>query len=243
MDAFEKELAFASEQGSQNWLDIRAGRFTSSENHRLMKSGQRKMTKDELDARPKTGPGSKSMWTEDPSVLADDTETYIREKVAETLTGQAKDSVYSHATAWGDEWEPNAAEFFQEKTGLELEIIGFVAWGDHAGGSVDRGIKGKDEHVEIKCPFNSKNQIDYLMLTDQYDLKRMYPEYYWQIANNCLFTKKTTGHFVAFDPRMKEDKHKMAHIIVVPSAEEYTLIAKKIDLAVKEKLELLKLLG
>lgn len=241
MDSFELALSEQAEQGSQMWHNIRAGRFTSSENHRLMKSGYREMTEAELKARPKSGPGSKSKFIEDVSVIADDTKTYIMEKVAETLTGEPKNEVFSHATSWGDTWEPFAAEYFTKVTGLQCEILGFVPWGDHAGGSVDR-IIGSDEFLEIKCPYNSKNQVDYLMLTDQYDLKRCYPEYYWQIVCNVLFTKRTTAHFVTFDPRMKDEKHKMTHLQVVPKPDELELIARKLELAQKEKLAILKLL-
>jgi len=242
MDNFDLELAQASEQGSVNWLNVRAGRFTSSEIHRLMKSGSRLMSESELKARPKSGKGSSSKFIEDSSCVSEDAKTYIMEKVAETLTGEPKNEVFSHATSWGDTWEPWAAEYFTKVTGLELEIIGFVPWGDHAGGSVDRGVVGKDEHVEIKCPYNSKNQIDYLMLTDQYDLKRDYPNHYWQVAANCLFTKKPLAHFVTFDPRMKSDKHKMVHIEVVPNEDDYQLLALKLKYAEMEKQIILNLL-
>ena len=242
MDQFEFELAQASEQGSENWLNVRAGRFTASENHRLMKSGFRPMTEVELKARPKTGKGSASKFIEDPTSISDDTLTYIYEKVAETLTGEPKNEVFSAATSWGDTWEPWAAEYFAKETGFELEVIGFVPWGDHAGGSVDRGIVGKDEFLEIKCPFNSKNQIEYLMLSDQFDLKRMYPNHYWQIVSNAMFTKKTLCHFATFDPRMIDKKHKMFYIQVIPTAEEYELLAIKLKYAEVEKQKILTML-
>jgi len=242
MDSFEQALAEASEQGSKNWLNIRAGRFTASEIHRLMKSGSRLMSESELKARPKSGKGSSTKFIEDASCVSEDAITYIMEKVAETLTGEPKNEVFSHPTSHGDTWEPWAAEYFTKVTGLELEVIGFVPWGDHAGGSVDRGILGKAEHLEIKCPYNSKNQIDYLMLNDQYDLKRNYPNHYWQVAANCLFSKKPLAHFVTFDPRMKSDKHKMVHIEVIPTEDDYELLCLKLKYAQKEKESILKLL-
>jgi len=160
-DAFDEALAQASEQGSQNWIDIRAGRFTSSEIWKLMESGTREMNPAELKARPKTGKGSKSKFIEDPSCLSKTTETYIRTKVAETLTGQSVGEIFSHATAHGDAMEPYAAEEWAKRTGLEYEILSFVPWGDHAGGSPDRKIKGESRLVEFKCPFNN---LDFLLL-------------------------------------------------------------------------------
>lgn len=241
MDEFEKALAQASEQGSQMWTDIRVGRFTSSEIHRLMGAGKRRMTQAELDARPKKGPGSSSMYIEDESVLPDGFQTYVEEKVAEVLTGISKQEVFSHSTAWGSDCEPLADEFFQMKTGLKTEPCSFVPFGDHAGGTSDRYI-GDDQIVEYKAPYNSTNQIKYLMLTDQWDVKRMYPEYYYQCQANMLWTCRTLCHFVTFDPRMKSDSNKMVHIKIKASSEDFDLISKKIGLAVKEKLSLLNLL-
>lgn len=243
MDAFDLALAEQSEQGSQMWDDIRAGRFTASEMHRLMKSGTRDMTPAELKARPKTGMGSSAKKIEDPRCLSPDTKTYIYEKVAETLTGISKQKVFSFATQHGEDMEPIAAdEFAVFMGGIEYEILSFVPWGDHAGGSPDRKIKGRNEIVEIKAPYNSVNQVNYLMLTDQWDLKRDYPEYYWQCQSNLLFTKTDLCHFVAYDHRMKADKHKIVHIEVRPIAEDLELLGVKLGAAIKEKEAILNLL-
>jgi hypothetical protein len=243
LDAFDLALAEASEQGSQVWIDVRAGRFTASEMHRLIKSGTRDMTPAELKARPKTGIGSSAKKIEDPRCLSPDTKSYIYEKVAETLTGIAKQEVFSYATQHGSEMEPIAAEAFAEKMGsIEYDILSFVPWGDHAGGSPDRKIKGRNEIVEFKCPYNSVNQVHYLMLTDQWDLKRDFPEYYWQCQSNILFAKADLCHFVTFDHRMKEDKHKIVHIEIKPIAEDLELLGIKLGAAIKEKQDILNLL-
>lgn len=242
MDQFDQELAQASEQGSPIWHDVRAGRFTSSEIFKLMESGTRLMTPDELKLRPKTGKGSSAKYIEDTSCLSKTTQTYIRQKVAETLTGHAAEQVNSNPTRWGDDMEPWAAEYFTEKTGLKFEILSFVPYSDHAGGSPDRKIEGANELLEIKCPYNSANQIDYLMLTDQWDLKREYPEHYWQCMANMLFCGADICHFVTYDPRMIEDKHKMIHMKIKPVNEDYDRIILKLETAIKEKLALLHLL-
>ncbi len=239
-DELEKALFENSEQGSENWHISRAGRFTSSETHRLLKSGKREMTPEELKARPKTGKGSSVKFIDDDSVLSTDARTYIDEKVAEVLTGEPKSNAFSHATAHGDTWEPFAAEYFTEKTGLQTIQVSFIPFGDHAGGSPDRFI-GELEHLEIKCPYNPVVMVGYLMLTDQYDLKRMNPEAYWQITSNSLISKRPKGHFMAFCPSMKLEKHKMVHIEVIPPEEDLTRVAKVWELAEKEKQSILKL--
>lgn len=242
MDDFERALAQQSEQGSEMWFDIRAGRFTASEMWKLMDSGTREMTAAELKARPKTGVGSRAKYIEDPSCLSKTTQTYIRTKVAETLTGHAAEEVNSAPTRWGDEFEPIAADFFKEKTGLEYEIVSFVPFGDHAGGSPDRKIKGTNEILEIKCPYNSANQIDYLMLTDQWDLMREYPEHYWQCMSNMLFMDSNICHFVTYDHRMKEDKNKMFYLPIKPISEHFDRITLKLGTAIKEKLAVLQIM-
>ena len=242
MDQFEQELAEASEQGSQMWIDVRAGRFTSSEMWKLMESGSRLMTPDELKLRPKSGKGSAAKYIEDPSCLSKTTETYIRTKVAETLTGHAAEAINTAPTRWGDDFEPIAAEYFTEKTGLTFEILSFVPFGDHAGGSPDRKITGRNEILEIKCPYNSANQIDYLMLTDQWDLKALYPEHYWQCMSNLLFTDTKVCHFVTYDHRMKEDKDKMFYLPIKIVSEDVDRIILKLESAIKEKLRVLEIL-
>lgn len=240
------DIAYAprfQDQGSEAWENIRAGRFTSSEWWRLMDCGKRPMTQAELDARPKKGPGSKTTLVPDPSKMSPDGLTYIRQKVAEVLTGKPKPPSYAYPIVYGKETEPEGVEHFEKVTGLKCDEAGFQPWTDHAGGSPDRLI-GEDEGLEIKCPWASENQIAYLMLTDIYDLKRMYPEYYWQCVSLVLFTNRKRWHFCTFDPRMIQEKHKMTHLII-----EYEKVEEDIDLinraltgAVKEKLQLLDLL-
>lgn len=241
-DALDDALAKASEQQSQNWFDIRTGRFTASQMHRLIKSGKRYMTPDELSSHKKEFPKSQAKMTEDASKFSDDGETYILEKVAETLTGEVVGTPYSHATAWGEDLEPVAAEAFLKKNGFEGQIISFIPYGDHAGGSPDRIVNG-NELLEIKCPYNSKNQINYLLLTDQYDLKNLFPEYYWQVMSNILFADAPLAHFVTYDHRFKEEKHQMSHLKVLPHKEDILLIKRKLDAAIKTKLDYLKSLA
>lgn len=242
LDQFEIELAQQSEQGSQMWADIRAGRFTAGEYWKLMESGTREMTAEELKARPKTGKGSKTKFIEDPKCLSAATITYIYSKVAEAMTGHAAEPVNSQATRWGDDLEPFAAEYFTKVTGLEYDIISFVPFGAHAGGSPDRIIKGTKEILEIKCPFNSANQVHYLMLNDQWDLKRENPEYYWQCMANLLFLDSPLCHFVTYDHRMIDEKDKMFYLPIKPVAEDFDRIIKKLEVAIKEKIVILDML-
>jgi YqaJ-like recombinase protein len=241
MDEFDKALSQASEQGSDRWHDIRIGRFTSSEFHKLIQPGKRPMTPEELAARPKSGVGSKAQFTDDNGRLSEGGETYIYQKVSEVLTGQPKPEIYSFATSWGQDWEPVAAEHFEKVYGVKTEPISFVPWGEHFGGSPDR-ILG-DELIEIKCPHESVNQVKYLMYSDQDDLKANHSDYYWQIMCNLLWTQKKVAHFVTFDPRFKDDKHKMSHIKVYPDQKAFDKIIERGKVAVTMKLQIIQTLS
>jgi hypothetical protein len=94
--------------------------------------------------------------------------------------------------------------------------------------------------LEIKCPHRSKNQVTYLKLFDQHDLKRFDAQKYWQCMSNLLFMDWECIDLAHFDPRMKEEKHKITKIEIVPVLSEFDIIVKKIEAAVKEKLEILR---
>jgi hypothetical protein len=233
------------EQGSDKWEQIRAGRFTSSEIWKIMEFGKRPMTPEELKARPKSGKGSSTTQVPDPSKLSEKGMGYITQKVAEVLTGQPKQSAYAYPLVYGKETEPEAVEHFEKITGYTCEEIGFQTWGEHAGGSPDRFIVEVKEGLEIKCPFQSENQIGYLMLTDHHDLKRMYPEYYWQCVSLLLFTSLEAWNFCTYDPRMILDRHKMTRIRIEAAKveEDMDLVNTAIASAVKEKLSMLATLN
>lgn len=232
------------DQGSEEWEQIRCGRFTSSELYKLMECGTRPMTAEELKARPKSGKGSKTTLVPDPSKMGKEGMKYINQKVAEVLTGRAKPAAYAFPLVYGKETEPQAVEYFETKFGVQCEQVGFQVWTDHAGGSPDRLI-GDKEGLEVKCPFASEMQVQYLMLSDRHDLKRLFPEYYWQCVSLMLFTGRELWHFCTFDPRMISDKHKLTHIEIYAKDvdEDMDAVNTAIEAAVKEKLQLIQLLS
>jgi hypothetical protein len=230
-------------QGSEEWDEIRKKRFTSSEFHKLMDCGKRPMTEAELKARPKSGKGSATKFVPDPSLMSDKGLKYIREKVWEIMTGQTLPQAYAFPLVYGKETEPIAVEYAEQKFGWETTVVGFQVFGDYAGGSPDRLI-GEDAGLEIKCP-SSDEQVDYLMLTDHYDLKRNYPEHYWQCVSLMLFCNRKTWHFCTFDPRMKNEAHKLTHIVIEwhKVEEDIDAVVKALEGAVKELLKTLETLA
>lgn len=162
------------------WLSARCGKFTSSEIHKLMGKGR---SGDYFGLVAKT---------------------YIATKAAEMLTLEpANQRGPTMAMEWGNAHEYEAMTKFRDLYG-EVEYFGgenptFFPYGEHAGGSPD-GL-GKDFVLEIKCPFNSSEHLQHLLLQTDDDLKDYAPEYYWQIQANMLFANREQGIFVSYDPR------------------------------------------
>lgn len=232
------------DQGSEEWENIRAGRFTSSEWHKLMSFGKRPMNEAELKARPKTGKGSATKTTVDFTKFSDAGYTYINQKVAEVLTGKPKRASYAYPLVYGKETEPEAVEYFEKKTGLKTEETGFICFGDHAGGSPDRLI-GDTELLEAKCPYESENQVAYLMLCDHWDLKNNYPDKYWQVVTQLWFTGRKRAHWIAYDPRMIKEEHKLVHLIIEAKdvQEDMDMCEPVLLKAIEEKLRTLNILS
>jgi hypothetical protein len=208
-------------QGSDEWDQIRLGRFTSSEIHKLL-----------------TNPRSKA--DKEAGKFSETALTYINVKVAESITGHKKLDSYAFPLVHGKETEPEAVAYFCEKKGFEHTPIGFIVFGDHAGGSPD-GLINETDILEVKCPYALNTHIDYLLLTDQYDLMRLKPEYYFQCQSNLLFSQKEKCHFVSYDARYPE-KQRLVHIPIKPVAEHFDMIVKAIEKAVEEKLKLIQIL-
>lgn len=130
-------IRFDVEQGSLDWLQLRAGRPTSSEFKRII--------------TPSTGQYSKS---------ADD---YQNELVGELITGQADENRHSSwAMETGKILEAEAVRQYEFINDVETERAGF--WTDDTkryGASPDR-LVGNNGLVEVKCKFLIKDQMAYL---------------------------------------------------------------------------------
>lgn len=220
MDEFEKALLDVSEQRDEIWRDARCGKFTASEIWKLMTEPQSKAAKE-------AGEWSKTAMT------------YINTKVAEELTGQIHQNSNAYPLVWGEEQEPLAKQVLENKTELKVTRCTFIPFTDHSGGSPD-GLIGENAILEIKCPYNSSNQIEYLQVKNVFDIKDIWPEYYWQCQMNMLFSKRTHCYFVTYDPRFTDEKHVLKVIEFEADAEDQNRCLKKIERAIEKKLEVIE---
>lgn len=219
MDEFDLALLEASEQRDEVWRDARCGKFTASEIWKLMGDPRSKADKEAGN------------WS-------DTALTYIHTKVAEDLTGQMRQNSNAYPLVWGEEQEPLAKQVLENKKGLKVTKCSFIPFTDHSGGSPD-GLIGENAILEIKCPYNSANQIEYLLVKDVNDIKKVWPEYYWQCQMNMLFAKRTHCYFVTYDPRFTNEKHVLRVIEFDANPEDQNICLLRIEKAIETKLEIL----
>ena len=163
-----------SEQGSQEWLAERAGRWTGSKFADLMAISER--TGKPLKAR------SDAIW----------------QVVVERMTGQAIEGPGGFALAWGHEVEQFARDAYELETGNVVQQVGFIEHQEFpfAGASPD-GLIDNDGGLELKCPRDSRIHLDRF-------LSGVPAEYIPQIQGCMWVTGRQWWHFASYDPRMPE---------------------------------------
>lgn len=182
----------------------RVGNFTSSEIYRLMSMGKRPMTQEELDARPKSGAGSKTTQSEDGPGEA--FYNYVEEKKLERKLGRPlKDEVSARAMIWGKVAEKAAFltlgfdyRFSSKDTIIHPKID---CWAGTPDGESETSV------LEIKSPFTHKS---FCCLHDCKDINavrenhKQGEQYYWQCVSNAILTNKNTADFAVYMPYRSE---------------------------------------
>lgn len=163
-----------------DWLLTRCGKFTSSEIHKLIPNGRAKG-----------------------EIFSATGKTYIKQKAAEFITKEPIQKPTTYAMEWGLSHENEALTMFETLYG-EIEKYGggnpqFFAYNDFWGGTPDATLA--DVVIEVKCPFNSSEHFEHLLMNTAEDLKDYAPEYYWQMVSNMVILKKNNGIFISYDPR------------------------------------------
>lgn len=110
------------EQGTQEWLDLRKGKFTASTFKDLF---MKETTQGYQDA--------------------------IYKVVFELITNESPETFTSNWMERGTELESEAREWYELETYNKVHNGGFFVYNDWIGASPD-GLIGKDGLIEIKCP-------------------------------------------------------------------------------------------
>lgn len=158
-------------QGSGAWLNQRVGKLTASRMAAAM------------DFRKDGKPGAEHV-------------RLMRELLAERLTGDAVPHYVNDLMRHGLEFEPQAKEEYEIRSGNILTPCGFIEHPsiEFFGASPD-GLLGADAVIETKCPQTTTHitWIEGGTVPDQHK-----PQILAQLA--C--TRRTRAVFVSFDPRI-----------------------------------------
>ena len=196
------------EQRTDEWFLQRKGKITSSEVAAII------------------GKGKSSSFTQTGL-------SYLDEKVDEALTSDDEFIFFNNnynfsnkAMDWGTMYEPFARDYYSEKYDIEVAECGFVEYSELSGGSPD-GSTYDNGVIEIKCPFNGANHIQFLKITTAEELKALNPKYYWQCVMNTLITGSDYCDFISYDKRKKEHL-RMAVIRVKRDEKEMLLLRERL---------------
>ena len=201
---------------NNDWKAQRLGKFTASEIWKLLKGGRKK---DEMFGQTAL--------------------SYINEKIAEILTGEAPELTNVKALEWGSANELDAVELFARQHHETVEHFGggnpqFFPFHSIAGGSPD--ALTESSVIEVKCPWNSANHVEFLKgartSTPHNDWLRDNKEEYWaQIQFNMICCGKEFGYLVSYDPRVIRPEHRLAVLIVDRDEAFFSDIVSRLDAA------------
>lgn len=195
------------EQRSDEWFEMRRGRFTAYDIVRLLGKEGLKTTTQSID-------------------------TYAFEKAVEIVFGldEEEDTFVSKDMLRGIELEPLAFEKFKYLKALEfinVEKCVFFPYGDNAGASPD-GLVGEDAILEIKCPKRNKFLRYVANGAEEIDSK-----YYAQMQMQMLCTNSNKCHFLNYI--IHNGNEYWNEIIVNRDEEIIELLKQRIKFATKIK--------
>lgn len=122
-------------------------------------------------------------------------DTYLWQLVTERLTGRATEHYVNPAMQWGIDQEGFARDAFTRKTGMEVDLVGFVKHPTlMCGASPDGVLEGGDGLVEFKCP-TTNTHLQTIM--EGMDLMHMA-----QVQGQMWLTGAKYNYFVSYDQRL-----------------------------------------
>ena len=201
------------ESYSQEWFKRRLGKVTSSSIWNLIVEPKEKAKKENGE-------------------LSSTSKEYIMQKVAEKLTGVSR-SFQNDATAFGLEQEASAISYYELKYGYRVKEAGYIEAVDGwYGGTPDGLIESDNGIIQVKCPYEYRNHLSFLMVEDVEHFKAKYREYYWQCVSDMLVTDAQWCDFVSYCPDMP-DEYKMFRLRINRNEVDMELLSGKISEAYK----------
>lgn len=165
------------EQRTDEWYDVRLGRFTASDFYKLL-----------VENKKKDGFGEVAL-------------KHMYSKASDIINGQKRE-VSSKSLEWGVYYEPYAKAELMLLFG-DVKDIGFIEYGNHSGASPD--MINEDYIFEIKCPYEFDNHLQNIRINTVEEFIKLRWEYYVQIQWQMFCAKKKGGYFFSYYP-MKKNK-------------------------------------
>jgi hypothetical protein len=138
----------------------------------------------------------------------------LRELLAERLTGQSVPHVVTDAMLWGQEHEDEAVDVFVERyPQYDVKLSRFYEHPtiENFGATPDREVA--DGLLEVKCP-TTTTYLDWVMAG-------VVPEQHKpQMCAQLLCSGRAWCGFIAYDPRIKDERKRLFMRKYEPSAEE-----------------------
>lgn len=164
--------------------------------------------------------------------------TWVNEIIWEWLTGlPASDFESSKATDWGLAHEAEAIRLYEKATRRKVVRGKFF----HLKGSDLIGCTpdavGRGYGLEVKCPYGGKNHVRTLVSG------KVPEEYMDQVDGHMWITGKAQCDFVSYDPRPKEERHRLVIVKVVRDEARIQDLAKRVRMvesAVRANLDKLR---
>jgi hypothetical protein len=176
------------------------------------------------------------MGYEDSAEFPKGAQTYVIEKVLESETVNERKQINTFSVLHGKETEVEAVEEYMKATGKVVTKYGkeqqFIEKGKHEGCTPD-GLIGDEEGLEVKCP-DSKTHYERLRFLTAETIKKMLPEYYWQMQDCMRITGRKRWNFVDYDKRFKNPSKRLLIIVVERNEEDIKKLARRTYTAVKE---------
>lgn len=161
------------EQGTDEWHDMRIGHITASR------------FKDVLSKGRGTAPSKTRL-------------TYMRELVAELISGEKQESFSNEYMEWGTATEPQARAMYEFDTGNAVTEIAFCKLDNLKIGCSPDGLVGDDGGLEIKCP-KTTTHIETVLSEEMPSIHKA------QVQGSMWVTGRKWWDFVSFDPRVDGD--------------------------------------
>lgn len=149
--------------------------------------------------------------------------TYVHQKAGELITGrhsaEEKEILEDENTAWGLQTEPEALNKFGVLMGLKYLVVQKMVFdpADCTSSTpdalwiIDSSVIKENCYnvatVEVKCPRTYHRFFPLFYCTTPEDLKKKYPNYFWQIIDQMSVCKASIGYFVCYHPLFPPHKN------------------------------------